>query len=77
MAHNCGCDNRLNAVDKIRKKGYASLPLPNTFEIQCECGNTFEMINHEAKCSQCHMVYGVTPCSSDSVDNVVAVGINY
>lgn len=77
MAHNCGCDNTLNAVDKLRKKGYAALPLPTAYEIICGCGNAFMMVTHESKCPQCQMVYGVTPCGSDSIDNVEAVGVNY
>ncbi len=77
MSHNCGCGSELNAVDKVRRKGVSNATLPSPFEIQCECNHTFTMTTHEAKCPSCDMVYGVTPCSADSVLNVVAVGVNY
>ena len=77
MSESCGCDHTLNAVDKIRRKGVSSLELPNAFEISCTCGKSFMMTTHEAKCEACHMVYGVTPCGADSIENVVAVGIDY
>ncbi len=77
MSEDCGCTQEMNAVDKIRRKGVSNTQLPQAFAIQCECGRTFRMTTHEAKCPSCNMVYGVTPCSADSVDNVVAVGVNY
>lgn len=77
MTHTCGCDETLNAVDKIRRKGVSSVMLPEAFEITCSCKHTFMMTTHEAKCDACNMVYGVTPCSADCIDNVVAVGVNY
>lgn len=77
MTHSCGCDKTLNTVDKIRRKGVSSVALPQAFEIKCSCDYTFMMTTHVAKCDACDMVYGVTPCSADSIENVVAVGINY
>lgn len=77
MTQSCGCDNTLNAVDKIRRKGVSLVALPSAFEIECTCEHVFMMTTHEAKCDSCQMVYGLTPCSSDSIENVVAVGINY
>lgn len=77
MTQSCGCESTLNAVDKIRRKGVSSLALPKAFEIKCTCQHVFMMTTHEVKCESCNMVYGVTPCSSGSIENVVAVGINY
>ncbi len=77
MSDNCGCGETMNAVDKIRRKGVSNEALPQTFEISCTCGNRFTMSTHEDQCPSCQMVYGVTPCSADSIENVVAVGINY
>lgn len=77
MSNNCGCSSEQNAVDKIRRKGVSNEVLPNAFEIKCGCSHTFMMTTHEAKCPSCHMVYGVTPCSADNIENVVAVGVNY
>lgn len=77
MTQPCGCDNTMNAVDKIRRKGVSFLELPKAFEIECSCRHVFMMTTHEAQCEACNMVYGVTPCSSDSIENVVAVGIAY
>ena len=77
MSDNCGCSHELNVVDKVRRKGVSNDALPQAFDIKCRCNHTFLMITHEAKCPSCNMVYGVTPCSADSVEHVVAVGINY
>lgn len=77
MSENCGCTNELNAVDKIRLKGFSNENIPQAFKIQCACNESFIMTTHEAKCPSCHMVYGVTPCSADNVENVVAVGVSY
>jgi hypothetical protein len=74
----CGCESKsLNAVDKVRRKQVSKVELPNHFEILCSCQKTFTMKFHEDQCPNCNMVYGVTPCSSDDIKNVVAVGINY
>jgi hypothetical protein len=77
MTQTCGCEPTLNAVDKIRRKGVSSVAIPQPFEIICTCGHLFIMSTHEAKCDSCDMVYGITPCSVDSIDNVVAVGVDY
>lgn len=79
MAESCGCNFTKDTlmVDKVRVKGFSKDPLPKALSIDCECGEQFEMSYHEDKCPKCGMVYGVTPCSSDSVENVQAAGINY
>ena len=42
-------------------------PMPFPLEITChECEHTFQMVNFEATCPECGMVYGVTPCSADN-----------
>ncbi len=77
MSENCGCGSQMNAVDKVRRKGVANQPLAKAFEIVCSCGHTFMMTTHEDRCPSCGMVFGVTPCSADSMENVVSVGIDY
>jgi len=79
MSESCGCDFTKNTlvVDKVRAKGVSKDLLPDVLNIDCECGQTFEMRYHEDNCPNCHMVYGVTPCSNDSAANVQAAGIKY
>lgn len=78
MSHTCGCSaNEMYKVDKVRRKGVSNEPLPNAFTIECSCKESFTMTTHEAKCPNCQMVYAVTPCSNDAVENVEAAGINY
>ncbi len=78
MSDTCGCNHTtMNAVDKIRRKGYSNEPLPNPFNIACRCGHHWVMKTHEAMCPSCHMVYGVTPCSNTDQDAIEAVGVRY
>ena len=70
-------DNGQQAVNKLRMMGYSEGLLPISHEINCECGNTFEMETFESKCPHCNMVYGVTPCSSHDPQAVKAAGIDY
>lgn len=79
MSESCGCNFTKDTlmVDKVRVKGFSKDLLPNAFAIDCECGHTFEMKFHEDQCPNCDMVYGVTPCSNESVSNVQAAGVNY
>jgi len=65
-------------VTKVRMMGFHLQPMPAPLEITCkECGHTFQMINFEAACPECRMVYGVTPCSADNPANVKAAGIGF
>ncbi len=77
MSCNCSTSTAKETVDKVRRKGISEALLPIQHQITCECGETFTMKTYEAKCPSCNMVYGVTPCSADSVENVKAAGINY
>jgi len=79
MSNDCGCNFTKDTlmVDKVRVKGFSKDRLPSSFTISCECGEDFEMKYHEDQCPNCKMVYGVTPCSNDSVENVQAAGVNY
>lgn len=78
---NDGCAPDLNdgkaIVNKVRqvKVGLGLLETPHL--IECSCGNKFSMIHYEEKCSNCGMVYGVTPCSSHDINNVKPAGVNF
>ncbi len=65
-------------VDKIRMMGFNSSPLEAVLEIFCSnCDNNFQMEHMESTCPTCGMVYGVTPCHSNSAQFVKAAGVNY
>ena len=76
-----GCAGSLgkgkDVIDLVRSKGFSDKVMDEPMEISCECGESFEMKTFEAMCPNCGMVYGVTPCHADSVDNVRAAGKDY
>jgi hypothetical protein len=45
--------------------------------VTCECGTKFEMEFFEDKCTNCGMVFGVTPCHSHDPASVKASAIDY
>lgn len=62
-------------LEKIRMMGFAPNDLPMPIEIECECGDSFEMKTFESKCPHCNMVYAVTPCHAFDASNVKKAGI--
>lgn len=78
---NDGCAPDLNdgkaIVDKVRLVQVSNGIMEQPFVIECECGQPFTMKTFEARCPNCDMVYGVTPCSSHIKTNIKAAGINY
>lgn len=76
-----GCAGSLGhgqeVIDLIRQKGYSDSKMDNPMEIKCECGEIFTLETFEGKCPACGMVYGVTPCHADSVENVRMAGVDY
>ena len=76
-----GCEGSLGkgkeVIDLVRIKGYSNEKMDNPMEINCECGEKLLMETFEAKCPNCGMVYGVTPCHADSIENVRSAGIDY
>jgi len=80
-AGNDGCAPDLNdgkaIANKVRQVGVREGLLETPHMIECECGQTFEMVHFEEKCPSCQMVYAVTPCSSHNKDNIKPAGINY
>ncbi|MFA9399192.1 MAG: hypothetical protein ACERKV_13130 [Clostridiaceae bacterium] len=71
-------ENGKQVADKVRMMGFSIQPMMMPLDIKCvECGETFEMVNHEDKCPNCNMVYAVTPCHAFDPVNVMAAGINY
>lgn len=81
MSVHDGCsgsfENGAQVVDKVRQLGFAQQPMAMPISIDCECGETFDMVTHEDKCPKCGMVYAVTPCHSFDPSNVMKAGINY
>ena len=65
-------------VDKIRMMGFNSNPVEVAFEMNCSnCEGVFQMEHMESACPSCGMVYGVTPCHSNSAQFVKAAGVGY
>ncbi len=77
-----GCQGHFQSgkdvVDKIRMMGFNIILLGTPLDINCtNCEKDFKMERMEASCPHCGMVYGVTPCHSNSAEFVQAAGINY
>lgn len=77
-----GCSGQFQSgkdiVDKIRMMGFNANPLGVPLDITCtHCSTAFQMARMESSCPDCGMVYGVTPCHSNSAEFVQAAGINY
>ena len=64
-------------VDKLRSKGFSQRPMPQPVTIVCSCLHEFQMETLEARCPQCGMVYGVTPCSAADSSRISPAGIDY
>ena len=78
MGCNCSKNKKgKDIIDLVSSKGKADLPLKNSHNINCSCGNSFTMKTFVDKCPHCGMTYGVTPCSQDDVNNIQAAEINY
>ncbi|MGL4107911.1 hypothetical protein [Clostridium sp. LP20] len=77
----CGCSTLGNdgkaIVDLVRSKDKATLPLKESYKIDCSCGKDFTMKTLVDNCPNCGMTYGVTPCSQSDKNNIKAAGINY
>lgn len=52
-----------------------NLNIPHS--ILCSCGHEFTMKTFVTVCPNCHMTFGVTPCSQDDKENIKPAGINY
>lgn len=80
-AGNDGCAPDLNdgkaIVDKVRQVQVSNGTLETPHVVDCECGQSFPMVHYETVCPNCHMTYGVTPCSSHDKANIKAAGIKY
>ncbi|MDD2371172.1 MAG: hypothetical protein PHQ32_04140 [Firmicutes bacterium] len=64
-------------VDLVRIKGYSNTTMDKPLKIECDCGEKFLLETYEGKCPSCGIVYGVTPCHADSVENVRSAGKDY
>lgn len=76
----CGCSNLKDGksiVDHVKSKGKENFEPLVAHEITCECGEKFTLQKVIMNCPACGMTYGVTPCSSEHIDNVKPAGIKY
>ncbi len=70
--------NGRQIADKVRMMGFDSMAIPNPLDIDCvNCKSLFKMETMVSQCPSCHMVYAVTPCHSNSAQDVQAAGIGY
>ncbi|MGL4971982.1 MAG: hypothetical protein ACRC6H_02460 [Culicoidibacterales bacterium] len=78
----CGCGTPQKGgkaiVDKVRLKGMDAAQMPKAHELTCQaCATEFTMVTYVDQCPNCQMVYGVTPCSADQVENIKPAAVNY
>lgn len=73
----CSFNSNEEVVDKVRMKGVENEVMNTPYEINCECGEIFLMTTYVSNCPKCNMTYGVTPCSSDDIKNIVKTKIGY
>lgn len=78
----CGCHHHdltdgKAIVDHVKRKGKENEKPLVFHKISCECGTTFTFEKVVMNCPNCGMTYGVTPCSSDKIENIRAAGIRY
>lgn len=69
----CKFENNQAVLNKVREKGFSNDKMDYCYELECECGAKVEMSTFETKCPNCNGIFVVTPCSQDSVDNIVFV----
>ncbi|MGA1863171.1 hypothetical protein OWM07_09820 [Deferribacter thermophilus] len=71
-------ENGKQIVDKLRAMGFSNQYMPIPMKKVCEnCNTEFVMETFEARCPNCNMTYGVTPCHAYDPENIKAAGINY
>lgn len=77
----CGCTERLQdgqaIVDHVKSKGKDHFAPLAAHQINCECGETFELETVIMNCPSCGMTYAVTPCGSGDISNIKMAGIRY
>lgn len=76
----CGCSSLIDGkaiVDHVKSKGKENFEPTVAHEINCGCGHKFTLTTVIMNCPNCEMTYGVTPCSSDNINNVKPAGIKY
>ncbi|MBN1957718.1 MAG: hypothetical protein JXQ81_07590 [Desulfuromonadales bacterium] len=77
-----GCNGRFEngslIVNKLRQMGFSSMLMPTPLKLTCEaCEATFTMHTMESSCSNCGMVYGVTPCHATDPASIQPAGVGY
>ncbi|WP_042348148.1 hypothetical protein [Bacillus massiliigorillae] len=76
----CGCSKLKDGkavVDHVKSKGKENFPPKVAHNLTCECGETFTLETVIMNCPKCEMTYAVTPCGSDSIENIKPAGIKY
>lgn len=69
----CKFENSEAVLAKVREKGFSNDVMDNAYTLNCQCGEVVEMTTFETMCPSCGGIFVVTPCSQDSIDNVVFV----
>jgi Zn finger protein HypA/HybF involved in hydrogenase expression len=70
--------NGQQLADKVRMMGFSEMTMPMPIEMECtECGRSFTMETFESQCSNCKMVYAVTPCHAHDPESIMPAGIGY
>lgn len=76
-----GCEGSLGegkqVVSLLREKGYSNTKMDSPLKIECECGNEVVMETFETTCEKCGNVYGITPCHSESAENIRCAGKDF
>lgn len=70
---NCKFEDNNAVLAKVREKGFSNDTMDNSYTLKCQCGETIEMTTFETVCPSCNGIFVVTPCSQDSINNVVFV----
>lgn len=70
---NCKFEDNNAVLAKVREKGFSNDMMDNSYTLKCQCGEIVEMKTFETVCPNCNGIFVVTPCSQDSIDNVVFV----
>ncbi len=69
----CSFENGQAVLDKVREKGFSNDSMNQSYVLKCECGEEVVMDTFEKSCPSCVGVFVVTPCSQDSIENVVFI----
>ncbi len=69
----CTFEDNQAVLDKVREKGFSDQMMDSNYELECSCGEQIVMNTFEKQCPSCSGIFVVTPCSQDSIENIVFV----